>query len=366
MTADVVVVGGGIVGAACAWAVSERGLRVVLVDASEQGGTAAGMGHLVAMDDSTAQLALTVRSLVLWDRLAERLPAEANYDRCGTIWLAATADEQPAADAKRQRLAAAGLESQWLGADELSDAEPSLRHGLHGGVRIAADRVLYPPVVTRWLLDETLRTGGRVVRGVPVASFAGDGVTLKDGRTLSAGRVVLAAGMGMRSLCPSLPLRLKKGHLAITDRMPGFLRHQLLALDYLTTAHGRAAWSVAFNVQPRTTGQVLVGSSRQYDDATTDLDRPVLAAMLRQACGYLHGLAETPVVRMWTGHRVVTPDNLPLIGPHGDVLLACGHEGLGITTSVATAELVADAVTGEVRSPLDPAAYAPGRLPNPA
>ena len=119
---------------------------------------------------------------------------------------------------------------------------------------------------------------------------------------------------------------------------PGFLRHQVVELGYLKSAHGHDNESVAFNVQPRSTGQVLIGSSRQYDAGPS-----LLAPMLRRAFEYMPGLAGLSVIRTWHGFRAATPDSLPIIGPiDGGPWAATGHEGLGITTSLGTAQLLTD------------------------
>jgi glycine/D-amino acid oxidase-like deaminating enzyme len=163
---------------------------------------------------------------------------------------------------------------------------------------------------------------------------------------------------------PGLPMRPRKGHLAITDRYPGFVHHQLAELGYLKSAHGASRESVAFNVQPRATGQVLLGSSRQFGDESPQVAWPVLARMIRHAARFMPALRKLSVTRVWTGFRAATEDGLPLIGPYGDtgnVILATGHEGLGITTALATGELVAAHVLG--REPAIPAApYLPSRI----
>jgi glycine/D-amino acid oxidase-like deaminating enzyme len=150
----------------------------------------------------------------------------------------------------------------------------------------------------------------------------------------------------------------------ITDRYPGYVRHQLVELGYLKSAHSVTSDSVAFNVQPRKTGQILIGSSRQYGDETSSVDQAILSAMLRRAAVYMPSICSLNAVRVWTGFRAATPDKLPLIGPslHDDtVWLATGHEGLGITTSLATGALLAAALIGRQASiPLDP--YLPSRF----
>src|SRR6185503_17206787 len=131
-----------------------------------------------------------------------------------------------------------------------------------------------------------------------------------------------------------------KGHLVITDRYPQFLRHQLVELGYLKSAHTMTAESVAFNIQPRRTGQLLIGSSRQFEVQESTVDVSILNRMLSRAIEFLPGLARLSSLRAWTGFRAATPDKLPLIGPSVDntrLYLATGHEELGITTSMGTA-----------------------------
>jgi len=109
--------------------------------------------------------------------------------------------------------------------------------------------------------------------------------------------------------------------------------------------------SVAFNVQPRKTGQILIGSSRQFgvDDGSTEA--PMLTKMLARVIEYMPSIRNLSMIRTWTGFRAATPDNLPLIGVcpgYKKVYLATGHEGLGISTSLATARLLADEILGRV------------------
>ena len=150
----------------------------------------------------------------------------------------------------------------------------------------------------------------------------------------------------------------------LSRRYPGFVRHQLVELGYLKSAHSVSADSVAFNVQPRKSGQILVGSSRQYEAEKREVDMAVLDRMLRRAKEYMPKLAELRSARVWTGFRPASPDNLPLIGPWpGDptLFLAAGHEGLGITTSLATGCLVVDQIAGRKSAiPVEP--YWPFRL----
>ena len=363
---DVVVIGAGIVGAACADALAREGVRVLVLEAETAGGgaTAAGMGHLVVMDDSEAQFRLTRYSVSLWDELAPELPREAEFERRGTLWVAANAVEMDAVHSRSEYYRQRGLAAEILDEQQLREAEPHLRHGLVGALRIPGDSVLYAPFVAQWLLRraDVLHRKGRAV------NVDASGVRLEDGSTLSAGRVICAAGAAAVQLFPEVPVRPRKGHLAITDRYPGFVRHQLVELGYLTSAHGHSDESVAFNIQPRSTGQVLIGSSRQYGVTHGGVDAPVLGLMLTRAMEYMPDLASLSVIRTWTGFRAATDDKLPLLGPapnRENVYLATGHEGLGITTSLGSAALIRDLLLGrDCAIPAEP--YLPSRTAEPA
>ena len=100
-TTDVLVIGAGIVGAACAHSLVQAGLSVRIIDARLGGATAAGMGHLVVMDDNPAELALSKSSLDLWHALAPQMDAGCAFTACGTLWLAANKEELQAAHTKR-------------------------------------------------------------------------------------------------------------------------------------------------------------------------------------------------------------------------------------------------------------------------
>jgi glycine/D-amino acid oxidase-like deaminating enzyme len=369
MSADALIVGAGIVGAACAAELAALGMRVEVLDAQCIGGgaTAAGMGHIVVMNDSPAEFALSRYSRDLWLQLAPRLRARDAFARCGTLWVAADEEEWQAARAMQAAFAAQNVVTQLLDAAELRACEPALAASLAGGLRIEHDSIVYAPTVAEWLLTQSPHAANiRVRLMTPVASVGVGGVTLASGERIGAAHVIVANGLGARQLVPSLPLQPKKGHLLITDRYPGLIHHQLLELGYIKSAHHAAGTSVAFNAQPRPTGQLLIGSSRQFDTTDPAVEMPVLAQMLQRAARYLPVLPTLSGVRAWTGFRAASPDGLPLIGPAGEfapgVWLAVGHEGLGVTTSLATAKLLAAQMMASAAPPIPVEPYLPVRF----
>jgi len=361
-TPDVIIVGAGIVGAACAHALAAEGLAVTVVESRGIGAgtTAAGMGHLVVMDDSDAQFALTRLSVDLWRELADDLAADVEMDACGTLWVAADDEEMTEVRRKHRFYTERGVATEILDSPQIADAEPHLRPGLAGGLRVPGDSVVYPPTAARWLIERARRAA---LIKAEVVELSGGSVVLKNGERLSAAFTVNTAGSLAPRLTSGLDVRPRKGHLVITDRYPGFVRHQLVELGYLKSAHGTSADSVAFNVQPRKTGQILIGSSREYDSEDPGIDYAILRRMIDRAIEYMPGIARLSAIRTWTGFRPSTPDKLPLIGPMpGDprLFIATGHEGLGITTSLGTARLLTDQLLGRPTTiPAEP--YLPAR-----
>ncbi|MDC8784576.1 NAD(P)/FAD-dependent oxidoreductase [Roseateles koreensis] len=353
-SADVLIVGGGIIGAACAREFSRQGLSVAVIEPGPIGGgaTAAAMGHLLVVDAQgqadDAEFQLTRRGVSLWDDwLAESAdhPRIAEHERCGTLWVAEDAGDMTLAELKYSWLNQRGIAARMVDAGPLSTLEPLLRPGLFGALLVPGDARIYAPkVAMRWIQEARVtHIEGRL------SHVDGHAVHLCDGRTLWGAMTVLCAGLSSQAWLPAGSLIAKKGQLAITQRYPGLLRHQVVELGYLRKAHLSDQDSVAFNVQPRPGGQILIGSSRQFAAAgqTPDpaIDLPVLKDMLAHACRFMPKLAPLNLLRTWTGLRPASRDGRPLIGAHPEharLWLATGHEGLGLTTALSTAELLVD------------------------
>lgn len=329
---DVIVVGAGIIGAACAYYLAQEGLSVTVLEAEFAGAgtTAAGMGHVVVFDDDPLS---AYSQKLLWS-LA---PPDVGLDRCGTLWVAETADQ----------LSMIG--GELLDEKALREAEPALRPGLAGALLVRSDGVVYQPALTRWLLAGlSVKEHTRVER--------------LDG--LKADVIVNATGAWAPALTPGLPIIPRKGHLVVTDRVPGLCRHQVAELGYVQSAKTLGDACVAFNVQPRSTGQVLIGSSRELVGWDASINRDVLGRMVRRAVEFMPALAGVTALRVWTGFRPATPDHRPYIGAWPatpGLWIAAGHEGLGITMALGTGRLLTDLILGRPPA-IDPAPYSPARI----
>jgi len=360
---DILVLGAGIVGCACACDFAEAGLRVGLIEPNAVAGAATGaaMGHIVVLDDSPAQLALTAYARRLWIDLQQQLPFNVEARNPGTLWIAENEEEFAGLDQRQRSYAAAGVAAELLDVHSLSEAEPHLRSGLAGALLVPHDCVLNPAAAARFFFEKAVQAGTILLHGRAIRAGMGT-VALSNGSAHTASHIVIATGAEMH-LAPGFPLIKRKGQLVLTAPAPGTLHHQIVELGYLKSAHTTQGESIAFNVQPRSSGQVLIGSSRQTDTNDPAVDQPLLERMVERACSFMPVLSSLPHASAWAGFRATTPDKIPYLGPTDDptVLLAMGFEGLGITTGPAAARLLTDRLFGRA-SAIDPTPFLPERI----
>jgi glycine/D-amino acid oxidase-like deaminating enzyme len=180
---------------------------------------------------------------------------------------------------------------------------------------------------------------------------AGVTVDLGDMR-LRAGHLVVALGQSTTTLFPNLPILPRAGQLFVTDRGPvDMLPGSLTAAAYLvakTESSGPLPLSPVV-IDPLTTGQFLIGSSREDHADPARVDFATLRQLMRRACDAFPALSERRVIRAFAGVRAAVADSLPIVGPLPDephITLATGFEGDGICLSALIGREVARMVCG--------------------
>ena len=383
MRSDAVVIGAGIVGAACARALAAAGLSVTVIEAQSAGSGTSGQGegNLLVSDKSAGpELDLAQYSLGLWDdlgaQLLEELPpsiAAIEYERKGGLVVATTeAGAGPlSAFAAGQR--DAGVDAHEIGLREALCLEPDLSRATTAAVFYPEDAQVQPAIATEALLASARAKGARVVLGERVVGGTHDACgRLTAVRTTRgeypAGNVVLAAGVWSRETAAALgawlPVRPRRGVILVTTRMPHRVFHKVYDADYVGAVESDdAALQTSSVIESTAGGTVLIGSSRRQQGFDGRLDLEAVREIARKAMRIFPFLADAAIMRVYGGFRPFMPDHLPAIGPDPEVAglwHATGHEGAGIGLSLGTAELIADLITGAVPA-LDPAPFAPAR-----
>jgi glycine/D-amino acid oxidase-like deaminating enzyme len=359
-TADVVIIGGGIIGASCAYFLTKTGLDVHLLERHfPASGTSRACDGLVLLWDKTpgAELALAKESLALWNQLHEDLETDFGLEHAGTILLAEKETHLKAGHEKAEMIQQNGQRAEVLDSHALQTLEPELAPDLAGGVLFPDDLQVDPRRATLAILaaaqknDLTLHTDAEILkikhaaRGTqPVHAI----VTRRD--EISTPTVICAAGIWSTDIAKlvglDLPVKPRKGHILVTARTPGFIKHPLLEGAYVSTVQSAADdLQVAFVAEMTGFGTMLLGSSRQFVGDDRSVSMGVMQAIASRASRFLPRLANTQVIRSYAGLRPWSPDHLPLIGPVQSVpgfYLATGHEGAGIGLAPVTGKLISD------------------------
>ncbi|MFD9030202.1 NAD(P)/FAD-dependent oxidoreductase [Streptomyces sp. NPDC059567] len=372
---DVIIVGAGMIGAACAYYAVRAGLSVTVLDRGPVAGgtTGAGEGNLLVSDKEPGpELDLALLSNRLWRELTPALRTEAEFEPKGGL---VVASDESGLDALRRfakAQGAAGVEAYEIPGDGLHDLEPHLAPGLAGAFHYPQDAQVQPALAASRLLRATcatVRTGTEVTSVLTGADGSVRGVRTSGGGALYAPYVVNAAGSWGGALArlagTELPVLPRRGFVLVTEPLPRVVRHKVYAADYVAdVASDSAALQTSPVVEGTPAGPVLIGASRERVGFDRTLSTPALSRLARGAARLFPVLAGVRVTRAYAGFRPYLPDHLPAIGPDPRVpglLHACGHEGAGIGLAPATGLLISRFLTGTA-PPMDARPFRPERF----
>ncbi|MFD8409707.1 NAD(P)/FAD-dependent oxidoreductase [Streptomyces anulatus] len=374
----VVVVGAGIVGAACAFHAVAAGLDVTVLDRGPVGAgtTSRGEGNILLSDKEPGpELELARLSRDLWDEVGEELgPETVEFETKGGVVVASTPDALGALHAFAERQAAAGVRTEAV--ERVGELEPHVAPGLPGGVHYPQDAQVQPVLAAAGLLRAAVRRGARTHTGEAVAAVTGTdgritGVRTADGTVLPADAVVNAAGtwggeVGRRLGAP-VEILPRRGFVLVTEPLPPMIRHKVYSADYVANvASSDEGLETSCVVEGTRAGTILIGASRERVGFDTSMNPAVVATLAAQACRLFPFLRGVHLIRAYRGFRPYCPDHLPVIGPDPrvpGVVHACGHEGAGIGLAPGTGALVTAQLLGRPWRGADPAAHT-GLLPD--
>lgn len=376
---DVVVVGGGIIGAACAFYAAQAGLSVTVLERGSIGGgtTSRGEGNILVSDKGPGpELELALLSQSLWGDLGEELgPERFELEPKGGVVVATSENGLRTLRGFGSGQRGAGVKVTEVAADELPEYEPHLARDLPGGAFYPQDMQVQPVLAAASLLAAARQRGVRVQTGAEVvgAEWGRDGrltgVLTKDGRH-QAGAVVNAAGTWGGAVGDLLggpvPVLPRRGFVLVTEPLPRVVRHKVYSAEYVeNVASDDAGLEASAVVEGTRGGTVLIGASRERVGFERTMPVEIVRRLSAQAVRLFPVLADVKLIRVYRGFRPYCPDHLPVIGEDPRVaglFHACGHEGAGIGLATGTGRLVSQLLAGhepamDVR-PFDPARFA--------
>jgi glycine oxidase len=372
-SADVVVIGGGVIGLTIARALAVRGVSdVVLVERARPGAeassAAAGMIAPQAEADETDDFFnLCCRSRDMYPTfvagLREETGIDSELDRTGTLYLAFTEHEQKEIDQRYDWQARAGLTVQKLNPIDARSLEPYISESVRGALKFPNDIQVENRRLLTALVAANEKLGVRLMTGTTVESIRIDRGRVEGAETsrgfVATGKVVVCAGAWSSFIkipdvaSPYLRLEPVRGQMVCLDATgssPGIARHVI--------------YSPRGYLVPRRDGRVLAGSTTEH----AGFDKAVTAfgvhAILSNALEISPRISDLPLIGVWSGLRPHAPDGLPVLGPCAEIrglVFATGHYRNGILLAPITGELIAGAIVDNVVSP-DLNAFGPDRF----
>lgn len=361
-TADVVIVGAGVIGSALARELAGAGLQVVVVERHRPGvgasGAAAGiLSPQAEADGPSALLDLCLESRALFPRLLEDLRSETSIDvpyrTSGTLFIAQNDEEEARLEKRYAWQTGVGLPVERISGGRVETLEPALAAGLRIALRFPYDHQIDNVELTRALVLAAEKRGVQFRTGVEVSGLATEGnrvtgVALGPGRIYTS-HVVVCAGAWSGLLDtggPRLPI------------VP--IRGQLVALEGAGLRLDRVIYTERGYLVPRADGRILVGSTMETAgfDATTTAGG--IRTLLDLALTIVPKLEKGRITGLWAGLRPATEDGLPILGPAGPpwpegLFFATGHFRNGILLAPLTARLLTEALTvAKTSIPLGP------------
>lgn len=375
-SADVVIIGSGLVGACCADELSAVGLSVVVVDRGNltAGTTASGEGNILVSDKPPGpELDLARLSRRRWVELADDLDTDIEFDEKGGVVVAP--DEASAAGlaelaARQRRVGIQAIEA--TGAD-LQNLEPHITPDLTLGMHYPEDCQVQPILASSALLGRARSRGAAVLGQTVVTGIEVDAVQRVRAVTTTRGTiatpwVVNAAGPWSGEVAAlaglHLPIEPRRGHILVTEPRGRLIHHKVYDASYVgTLTADPGAAQVSAVIEGTASGTILLGSSREFVGWDRQVDGDLVRRIGARAVELFPILADVKVMRTYVGFRPWLPDHLPAIGEEPGVpgfIQATGHEGAGICLAPATGLVVRDLVT-ERTPEVDLTAFRPDR-----
>jgi glycine/D-amino acid oxidase-like deaminating enzyme len=352
-TADVVVIGAGVVGTAVALALAREGLSVIVVDRRGVGLEASGANvglvtlfssHSFEETEPGPVYELTRLSAEAYAALGEEAGIDVEYERTGGVVFAETDEKLAVIRRAYEGYRRHGVPVEWLDGQGVRECEPAFwSERVRGGVFCPLNGQINPLLLCRALARAARRRGARFVLGASVKAIScGEGrvrAVLTSHGDIGCARVVNAAGAWAaevgRMVGLALPVAPARGQILLTEAVPRFIRRVVSGAEPSARQTRR--------------GNVVIGST--VEDAGFDkrVTPGTIAGFARGALEHFPRLAELSVIRAWAGLRPATPDHRPIIeaaGAPAGLVLAAGHSRRGICYAAGTGRLVADLVMG--------------------
>ncbi|MBP2075813.1 NAD(P)/FAD-dependent oxidoreductase [Oceanobacillus polygoni] len=359
---DIVVIGGGIIGAAIAYYGAKAGLEITVLEKNElaSGTSSRCDGNILAIDkDPGFDSQMSLKSQQLVHELSKELEVPFEYRNPGSILVCENDEEMEAASKWVKQQKDAGLDFRMLDRSDLKNESKYFADDLFGGLECKTDSTVNPYMLTFSMFHRAQKSGARVHTKTEVTNVAKDpsgqfSIETTNG-TFTANKVVNACGVWApfigEMLEVTIPIKPRKGQLIVASRQQPVGLRKVMEFGYLISKFGGTRevdsitekYGVALVFEPTESQNFLIGSSREFSGFNTTVNHEVTKYIARRAVRFYPKIADMTVIRTYAGLRPWTEDHLPIISHVEQVpgfYIAAGHEGDGISLAAVTGKLI--------------------------
>jgi len=371
-SADVVVIGGGVVGTAIAYFLARKNMDVILVEkgAITAGTSGRGEGNVLVSDKMPGfDSRLTKLSQDLFPEIANELDYDISWTRKGSLLAIENEEEMEVAKTFCAHLAAEGLPVRILDQYEVHEDEPYLAPDIAGGMETDCDGSLNPMALAYGLVHGAKKMGARVLTHSAVTDIRLDANgcierVVTEQEEIVTQRIVNAAGVWAPEIGKlvglDIPIRPRQGQLLVAERTFTVARRKVMEFGYMMAKFESSRYTrdvnpemekygIALVFEPTEAKNFLIGSSRRFVGMDTSCQIVVLQAMAQRAIRFFPVIKDIKIIRSYAGLRPYTPDHLPIISETEipGFYVAAGHEGDGIGLSLITGKLISQMICGQ-------------------
>jgi len=366
--AEIVIIGGGVIGTSIAYYLSKRGKDVVLVEKDDLASGSSGacdIDIILQSKNPGIHLELAMASAMLYKDLARELDYDIEYKETGGMILIENDEQMKVMKdfVKRQR--AIGLDVELLDIKDAIKKQPGISPNLIGATYSPQDAHVNPMKLCEAYAKAAKRLGAEIYLDTPVVDIKlGDGKVRSVITTrgeIETERVVNAAGvyapMVGEMVGLSLPIKPRRGQIIVTERVPKLIYHDVLCAKYIVAKYNprllegsdnpEMRLGVGLSLSQTQDGQILIGATREFVGYNKQNTHEALKTVLKNATRLVPALKSIHAIRSFAGLRPYTPDGLPLLGEVEGVegfIMAAGHEGDGVALSPITGKMVSDII----------------------
>lgn len=374
---DIVVIGGGIIGAAISYYCSKAGLDITVLEKHElaSGTSSRCDGNILAIDkDPGFDSQMSLKSQQLVHELHTELEIDFEYRKPGSILVCENDKEMEAAQKWVQQQQNAGLDFQMLDREDLRNESKFFADDLYGGLECATDSTVNPYMLTYSMFHSAAKLGAKIhtyteVQNV-VKDTTGQFVIETTNGTFTANKVVNACGVWAPKIGEmigvDIPIKPRKGQLIVASREQPVGLRKVMEFGYLISKFGGERtvdnmtdkYGVALVFEPTESQNFLIGSSREFTGFDTKVYQEVTKYIAKRAMRFYPNMADMSVIRTYAGLRPWTEDHLPIVSRIDEVpgfYVAAGHEGDGISLAAITGKVIEEMISEkELSVPIGP------------